>query len=67
MEQETNPESHLNTSTETMADPTSPSPYSENKKFEPKVPVELNAPKTDEITLDELSKNDGKATPPQPK
>ena len=42
-----------------MADPTSPSPYSENKRFEPKVPVELNEPKSDEITLEELAKNDG--------
>lgn len=47
-----------------MADPTSPSPYSENKKFEPKIPVELNEPKSDEITLEELSRNDGKATTP---
>jgi len=31
----------------------------ENKRFEPKVPIELSAPKTDEITLEELAKNDG--------
>ncbi|KIW91159.1 uncharacterized protein Z519_08054 [Cladophialophora bantiana CBS 173.52] len=42
-----------------MTDPTSPSPYSENKKFEPKVPVELSPPKNDEISLEELSKCDG--------
>jgi hypothetical protein len=42
-----------------MADPTSPSPYSENKRFEPKVPIELQAPKSDEISLEELAKNNG--------
>ncbi|EXJ71358.1 uncharacterized protein A1O5_05165 [Cladophialophora psammophila CBS 110553] len=42
-----------------MTDPTSPSPYSENKKFEPKVPVELLPPKNDEISLEELSTCDG--------
>jgi len=42
-----------------MSDATSPSPYSENKRFEPKVPVELNEPKRDEITLEELAQNDG--------
>ncbi|ETI21868.1 hypothetical protein G647_05937 [Cladophialophora carrionii CBS 160.54] len=42
-----------------MTDPTSPSPYSENKRFEPKVPVELSPPKDDEITLEELAQNDG--------
>ncbi|KAJ9636665.1 hypothetical protein, variant [Exophiala oligosperma] len=42
-----------------MADPTSPSPYSENKKFEPKVKVELDPPKDTLITLEELSKCDG--------
>ncbi|KAJ9607588.1 hypothetical protein H2200_007666 [Cladophialophora chaetospira] len=42
-----------------MSDPTSPSPYSENKRFEPKVPIELNEPKRDEITLEELAQNDG--------
>ena len=42
-----------------MADPTSPSPYSENKRFEPKVPVELQAPKNDLISLEELAQYDG--------
>ncbi len=42
-----------------MADPTSPSPYSENKRFEPKVKVELNEPKSDLITYEELSQCDG--------
>lgn len=42
-----------------MADPTSPSPYSENKRFEPKVKVELAPPKQDVITLEELSQCDG--------
>ncbi|KIW52541.1 hypothetical protein PV05_08171 [Exophiala xenobiotica] len=42
-----------------MTDPTSPSPYSENKRFEPKVKVELNPPKETLITLEELSKCDG--------
>lgn len=48
-----------------MADPTSPSPYSENKKFEPKVKVELDPPKDTLITLEELSKCDGKAATPR--
>lgn len=48
-----------------MADPTSPSPYSENKKFEPKVKVELNPPRDTLITLEELSKCDGKDNTPQ--
>ncbi|KIV78605.1 hypothetical protein, variant 1 [Exophiala sideris] len=42
-----------------MADPTSPSAYSENKRFEPKVKVELAPPKDEEITLEELSQCDG--------
>ncbi len=42
-----------------MADPTSPSPYSENKRFEPKVKVELNPPKDGLISLEELSLCDG--------
>jgi predicted heme/steroid binding protein len=42
-----------------MSDPTSPSPYSENKRFEPKVPVDLSPPKQDEISLEELARNDG--------
>ncbi|KIX04794.1 uncharacterized protein Z518_05665 [Rhinocladiella mackenziei CBS 650.93] len=42
-----------------MADPTSPSPYSEYKRFEPKQKVELNPPKNDLITLEELSQCDG--------
>ncbi len=42
-----------------MADPTTPSPYSENKRFEPKNPVELNVPKDDVISVEELSKCDG--------
>jgi len=42
-----------------MTDPTSPSPYSENKRFEPKVKVELDPPKETPITLEELSKCDG--------
>lgn len=42
-----------------MADPTSPSPYSENKRFEPKVPVELNPPKSDLISVEELSQCNG--------
>lgn len=42
-----------------MADPTSPSPYSENKRFEPKVKVELDTPKQDVISLEELSQCDG--------
>jgi hypothetical protein len=40
-------------------DPTSPSPYSENKRFEPKVPIELNEPKNDSISLEDLSQHDG--------
>jgi hypothetical protein len=43
-----------------MADPTTPSPYSENKRFEPKVPVDLNKPVEDLITVEELSQCDGK-------
>jgi len=43
-----------------MADPlASPSAYSENKRFEPKVPVELSAPKRDLILLDDLAQCDG--------
>ncbi|KAI1616017.1 cytochrome b5-like heme/steroid binding domain-containing protein [Exophiala viscosa] len=42
-----------------MADPTSPSAYSENKRFEPKVKVELAEPSDKEITLEELSQCDG--------
>lgn len=42
-----------------MADPTSPSPYSENKRFEPKQKVELEPPKDDLITYEELSQHDG--------
>lgn len=45
-----------------MTDPTSPSPYSENKRFEPKVKVELDPPKETPITLEELSKCDGRHT-----
>jgi hypothetical protein len=33
-------------------------------KFEPKVPVDLNPPKEDPISLEELAKADGKALPP---
>lgn len=43
-----------------MADPTSPSPYSENKRFEPKTKVELEAPKNDLISLEELAGHDGR-------
>ncbi|KAK5305582.1 hypothetical protein LTR99_003126 [Exophiala xenobiotica] len=42
-----------------MTDPTSPSSYSENKRFEPKVKIELAEPKDTPITLEELSKCDG--------
>lgn len=42
-----------------MADPTSPSPYSENKRFEPKTKVELEPPKNDLISLEELAAHDG--------
>lgn len=43
-----------------MADPTSPSPYSENKRFEPKTKVELQAPKDDLISVEELAAHDGR-------
>ncbi|KEF56006.1 uncharacterized protein A1O9_07586 [Exophiala aquamarina CBS 119918] len=42
-----------------MADPTSPSPYSENKRFEPKTKVELEPPKDDLMSLEQLAGHDG--------
>ena len=46
-----------------MSDPTSPSPYSENKRFEPKQKVELDPPKDDLITIEELSQCNGTGAP----
>ncbi|KAJ4502981.1 hypothetical protein HRR83_009205 [Exophiala dermatitidis] len=42
-----------------MTDATSPSPYTENKRFEPKTKVELDPPKDDPIPPEELAQCDG--------